>query len=404
MIMKSGFGIDWRHEATCVSLGGDYFVDTEKQIVRIYSAKGLVWFAKQVNEREKTIINSKLIVLEADLDLGGKEWKPIEEPFDGIFDGQGHVIRHLTIFGNYKYSGFFGEVKGKIGKLAVIRNLRLEDVRIDCWGKAGVLAGSMEYAEVSNCLFTGSVISGNEVGAMAACLENCKIADCYSWVNIKSLGLDAGGMAANIKKCSIEHCFVAGEVEGLTCAGGMAAIVSGSLISGCFAAGIVTGSEAPGGLVGILKKSSYIEFSYSTAKVKCIASCLENCLGGFLGQNYDPFEVSDVCRVTNCYAAGMLDGRGRFTGAFCGSGFGRMEECWYDENLNQGMPAIGEVIDHVQCQDFPVALKYRKDLLNNRASNNEWLTIRDCYPQLRYFAEHADDQIRNTSMVSAYIK
>lgn len=408
IMMHENFGMDWKNEAVCILPGRDYFIDKQKQVIRIYTAKGLVWFAQQMNEGGGSVIENRLVVLEADIDLGGREWEPIggcgETYFGGVFDGQGHVVRNLTIFGNYKYSGFFSRVKGCAEKSAVICNLCLEDVRIDCWGKAGTLAGEMEYAEVRGCSFTGSVVSGNEAGGVAAFLENCKVTSCYSLVKTKSLGLDAGGIAANIRECSMEYCFASGGVEGQTCAGGMVATVSGSSISGCFASGVIIGMATLGGLVGVLKKSSYIEYSYSTAKVGCRETCWENSAGGLFGQNDDSFDVVEVCRLKNCYAAGVVEGKGRFAGSFCGSGFGKMEKCWYEGSLNHKMPAVGKVIEHFLCQDFPLAVEYRKGIFDNEDSGDKWFVKEGFYPQLPYFAEHPDAWIREASMESARIK
>lgn len=58
-----------------------------------------------------------------------EEWIPIgnpDEPFTGIFDGNGYVIDNLTVTKRTKDMGFFGAAEG-----AVIKDLILENAKID---------------------------------------------------------------------------------------------------------------------------------------------------------------------------------------------------------------------------------------------------------------------------------
>ena len=67
--------------------------------------------------------------LTADIDLAGDEWTPLapdyETPFTGIFDGQGYVIRNMTITGDAESAGLFVYARG-----ALFRNIRLEDLQM----------------------------------------------------------------------------------------------------------------------------------------------------------------------------------------------------------------------------------------------------------------------------------
>ena len=131
--------------------------------------------------------------LTKDIDLAGIEWTPIgtyDEPFRGIFDGQGHVNSNLTItgmdsgvFGNYytqslsNYS-FMGFVSAIGSRHTTISNLALEGVSINLNFNAipqnpnlskrylyicplGSLGGSLYSSSysliVSNCYTTGIV-------------------------------------------------------------------------------------------------------------------------------------------------------------------------------------------------------------------------------------------------------
>jgi hypothetical protein len=67
-------------------------------------------------------------------DFNGGEWEQIgnnstnsaASRFTGIFDGQGYVIRNLTITRDQQYIGLFGYIQD-----AVIKNTGLEDTNID---------------------------------------------------------------------------------------------------------------------------------------------------------------------------------------------------------------------------------------------------------------------------------
>lgn len=67
-------------------------------------------------------------ILENDITLSG-EWTPIgtpDEPFTGIFDGNGYIIDNLTVTKKTDDIGFFGAAKG-----AIIKDLVLENANID---------------------------------------------------------------------------------------------------------------------------------------------------------------------------------------------------------------------------------------------------------------------------------
>lgn len=67
-------------------------------------------------------------ILDNDITLS-EEWIPIgnpDEPFTGIFDGNGYVIDNLTVTKRTKDMGFFGAAEG-----AVIKDLILENAKID---------------------------------------------------------------------------------------------------------------------------------------------------------------------------------------------------------------------------------------------------------------------------------
>ena len=122
--------------------------------------------------------------LTADIDLAGMEWVPIGDnfvPFSGMFDGQGHIIRNLTITreiinewrdgeGAAQYYGLFGNTTNfgwNSYTRSSIKNVGLENVNIsvewlqfDSYGGSdrlwmGGIAGTARYIE--NSFVTGSI-------------------------------------------------------------------------------------------------------------------------------------------------------------------------------------------------------------------------------------------------------
>jgi hypothetical protein len=71
----------------------------------------------------------KTIRLNANIDLSGMNWVPIEN-FSGNFDGQGYVIENLTISGDIQNSMPVG-LFGRIVYPSSINNIGLENMNID---------------------------------------------------------------------------------------------------------------------------------------------------------------------------------------------------------------------------------------------------------------------------------
>jgi rhodanese-related sulfurtransferase len=105
--------------------------------------------------------------LTADIDLGGAIWSAIYSwhgGFTGTFDGQGHVIRNMTIRNNpssdFRIFGLFGYVNG-----ATIRNFGLENMNIDVAFRRfdyssvyiGGIVGEMYGGSLDNVYTTGRI-------------------------------------------------------------------------------------------------------------------------------------------------------------------------------------------------------------------------------------------------------
>lgn len=159
--------------------------------------------AKLIND-DMANFKDKTIYLENDLDLGGHEWISIGDgantdvgSFQGVFDGQSHVIYNL-----YSHEGLKSENKdnnnnlyrnGLFGSIynATVKNLGIENADIvipmndtSTYGK-GILVDWMTDSTINNCYTTGSITGGSYIekyiGGIAGFLNgNNSISQCYS--------------------------------------------------------------------------------------------------------------------------------------------------------------------------------------------------------------------------------
>lgn len=204
----------------------------------------------------------KHFILTADLDLtgysfdqaviapGGKDYFESRELvyFSGSFDGQSHVISHLTIEStSIYYVGLFGQLLNG----AVVSNIGLEAVNISGDMYTGGLVG-LNAGEILACYCNGDVKGGNYTGGLA--------------------GSNQGVIVSSSSVAT---------VEGYRDCGGFVGSTPGAVIS-CYSMGSVRGSERVGGLAG-MNSSGVIVSSYSTSLVTGNKSSV----GGLLGKNYN---------------------------------------------------------------------------------------------------------------------
>ena len=217
--------------------------------------------------------------------------------FTGVFDGNGHVISHLTIKGD-SYLGLFGQLE----LAAEVKNLGVVDVNVV--GSAGCVGGLVG----SNG--TSAILSGN-------------VTNCYSTGAVTGTGWYVGGLVGYNGDGDVTQCHSTATVSGDDCIGGLVGCNRGRTTSS-YATGTVRGRVQVGGLVGRNwdwcqnmfcpcfehPRPGMILNSYSTATVSGIGS-----VGGLVGDNYEG-------SVTQCYSAGAVSGN-EYVGGLAGDG-----ACW----------------------------------------------------------------------------
>lgn len=223
----------------------------------------LLWFRAQVKNGNV----SYKVRLTADIDLSsvcssalGKSWTPIESmsttAYSGTFDGQGHKISGLYIYGlSNNLNGLFGDVSGKICNLSVEGNITANDY-------CGLIAAKITVAgaRIENCKTYGQINGGSCIGGIVGGgtghIVNCE--NLAHVIGYEKVGGIVGGFVSNTNG-EIQRCVNKGLVEG-TRGGGYSAYVGGvaghisaqrqAFLLNSASVGNVNASLGVGGLVG----------------------------------------------------------------------------------------------------------------------------------------------------------
>ena len=143
--------------------GGNELKPNAEGVYEIYTALGLYNMASIITENKDEGVTFRLM---NDINMNGAVWQTTGS-FNGILEGDGHVIANLNIVGEMDLStandtdyglGFFG----KIGKGGAVRNVKLENATAVLYPESkacfiGLLAASVT-GEITNCTTVGTVI------------------------------------------------------------------------------------------------------------------------------------------------------------------------------------------------------------------------------------------------------
>ena len=161
----------------------------------VYNANGLLAWNEAA--RKDLSINCTLT---ADIDMTGKAWTPIgdgaisESGYQGIFDGQGHRIKGLTITTDSP-SGENAALFDGIGGNGEVKNLQLVDVNYDVKQggvSSGIAAGNS--GTITACSVTGTITSARGNSSGIATGSDGTITAC--WFNGTITGPNCGNIAS----------------------------------------------------------------------------------------------------------------------------------------------------------------------------------------------------------------
>jgi len=181
--------------------------------------------------------------------LNGNSWTFDGTRFAGSFDGDGHVVKNLTINGDVgsvtnDCVGLFGSVVG------TIKSLGLVDCSIIGHDLVGGICGSL-YVDgiISNCYSIGVISGESEVGGLCGHTDRCFVTRCYSSVTAIR-GDYVGGLIGYSSSGTITECYSTGDVSGSSCVGGFCGYNASGTITECYSTGDVSGSSPVGGFCG----------------------------------------------------------------------------------------------------------------------------------------------------------
>lgn len=289
-----------------INMESSVHIKIEYPPVIIGSAKELISLAEEVNGGNT--YEGRIIKLSADINLAKINWVPIgteENPFMGDFDGDGHLIKNLTVnMPDTDYAGLFGCVYGQI------RNVRLSNCNVVGRDYVGALVG-YSYDNIRNSSVTGTVEGRNSVGGLVGYQWEGFIADCYAEVDVSGVN-SVGGFTGASGASAYQNCYSIGSVtaEGNR-AGGFIGSSSVYEIKDCYSEGSVSGTEQVGGFIGYGHQTT-ITGAYSSGNV----AGTDN-VGGFAG-------LGEGTKFENCYAKGSVNAFGT-SGGF----IGRLEKAFF---------------------------------------------------------------------------
>jgi hypothetical protein len=336
----------------------------------------------------------KHFILTAEIDLapnlpGRKVFdKAVIGTLDGIFDGNGHRISHLTIKGG-KYLGLFGELRTG----ADLRNLAVVDVNIV--GSGYFVAGLVGYnaGTVADCYSTSAIAGNSSVGGLMG-YNAGTLTRCYSTGVVSGTQTTIGGIAG---------LGVRGGVGGL--AGYNAPKAN---VTQCYSTGAVSGCDYVGGLVG--RNAGTITDSYAKGPVAGVACTV----GGLVGENYDLFfTMTDWVEVVpgaicNCYATGMVSGAGSVPGGLVGGGGEVTASFWDGQTSGRTTSEGGTAKTTAEMQTAKTFLDAAWDLVGETANGTDdtWGILEGKgYPTLawEFYALSPDPQYEATDVVQSPI-
>ncbi len=175
---------------------------------------------------------------------------PVEDPFLGEFDGNGHSISNFTYQTSaFKlYVGLFGVINsGGVKNLKVINpNIDVPDA-----SNVGAIVGYIGMGvKISDCDVVGGSVNGNlYVGGVAGQTYHGNISSCSNTAAVQGHD-DVGGIVGYARAGSVVDSYATGTVTANLTGGGLVGnLFRYARITRCYSTGLVSGAPA-GGLVG----------------------------------------------------------------------------------------------------------------------------------------------------------
>ena len=218
-------------------------------------------------------------------------WLPIGSDanrFSGIFEGNGHILSHLTIRSTRSDMALFGGLSSS----GIINGMGLLYAEVHGGNHVGSLVarnGGTIINSYSSGLVSGS---GSHVGGLAA-RNDSTISNSYSSGRVSSTGDYIGGLVGWNQRGTINNSYSSGLVSGTDTVGGLVGWNTSGTISNSYNRGPVAGGDIVGGLAG--RNTNVISNSYSSAPVTGSGSDI----GDLIGLNDDSATLSHSSSKTS---------------------------------------------------------------------------------------------------------
>ena len=295
----------------------DYVVEGGANYVSVSSAEELVKVVEEIAAGNEEVKN---IMLSGDIDLADlltrsavvSNWTPVgteEKPFTGVFDGNGHTIKNLTLVEpeakeGKAYIGFFGYAKD-----ATIKNVTFENVYINIpcldidhsQGHIGAVAGSLEgTSTIENVTVKGDItVYATQTANGASRVAVVAGGNAYGDVTMKNVHVIANEGSSLIANNNTGA--LAGQLQGKMYFENCSSNIN-----------VTVNKFFAGGLVGIAAGDSKFVNCHTTGNVAVVAGREgrhndEYRVGGIAGGWADG--AKNVCTLTGCTYKGEVSGK-----------------------------------------------------------------------------------------------
>ena len=227
-----------------------------------------IWNAEDL----QNMTSGRVYKLMADIDLAGVSWTPINS-FNGVLDGQGHVISNLTMVKSYTDEnvliGLFSEIR-----YGIIKDLNINNASMvitvktssleDRYGQAGILAGIIREKSI---------------------IYNVSVSGDLDVINTTNGYTYTGLMAGQIDDSMINQIYVSGSISGKQSTGGVAGTISRSNVNNTYANVVLTTEHQETGVFAGRFENSWIKDSYARGTVNNSVNTWG--IGGLVGYAYN---------------------------------------------------------------------------------------------------------------------
>ncbi|MCB9018227.1 MAG: fimbrillin family protein [Prevotellaceae bacterium] len=259
----------------------------------ISDGKGLSDIRDLINMGSAQYLNA-YYKLKGDVNLPDSvNWEPIasdpDKPFNGVFDGDGSSISHLTY--NNPTSSLVHDIAlfGYLGEDAVVRDLYINNVSFNGNMTSSAAIASLNKGTIIGCCINSGNIGdaatkGSTIGGLVAVNEGSIQKSCCS---ADVSGAAFSGCLVGKNRGSIVACYTSGNFNGVTKCNIQSGFVGfsesgSSIVACCSRGGTISCSYSGGGLVCKDEAGAYLVGSYATGNVTLSSSTGKN-VGSLVG-------------------------------------------------------------------------------------------------------------------------